>query len=196
MALEIPTHNYRPGDRLRVLTNRPDDARLAAGDEVTFSHQAETRGVGGLPDLVVRDGAGTHWMVNQTHLAWLPLDSGTTTFVTKDSGLREEFDTGSRRDSREGKGRYDLLPPEAVRRLAQLYERGAAKYGDRNWEKGQPVSRYLDSLLRHVFAYLEGERTEDHLAAAAWNAFSAITTEERAATGALPAELSDLRPVA
>jgi hypothetical protein len=117
-------------------------------------------------------------------------------FVTVDSGQREEFQTGSRRDSREGKGRYDLLPPEAVRRLAQLYERGAAKYGDRNWEKGQPVSRYLDSLLRHVYAYLEGESTEDHLAAAAWNAFSAMTTEERARAGTLPAELNDLRPAA
>jgi hypothetical protein len=113
-------------------------------------------------------------------------------FITKDSGQREEFDTGSRRDSREGKGRYDLLPPEAIRRLAQLYERGAAKYGDRNWEKGQPVSRYLDSLLRHVFNYLEGETTEDHLAAAAWNAFGAMVTEDRARSGRLPSDLDDL----
>lgn len=115
-------------------------------------------------------------------------------FVTADSGEREEFDTGSRRDSREGKGRYDLLPPEAIRRLAQLYERGAAKYGDRNWEKGQPVSRFLDSALRHLFCYLEGESTEDHLAAVAWNAFGAIVTEERARAGTLPAELADTEP--
>ncbi|HUS51203.1 MAG TPA: dATP/dGTP diphosphohydrolase domain-containing protein, partial [Candidatus Paceibacterota bacterium] len=67
----------------------------------------------------------------------------------KDSGKRQDFDTGSRRDTRDGKGRYDLLPVRAIKRLAKHYENGAKKYGDRNWEKGQPLSRYLDSALRH-----------------------------------------------
>lgn len=114
--------------------------------------------------------------------------------MTKDSGQRQAFDTGSVRDTRTGKGRYDLLPPEGIRRLAQLYERGAEKYGDRNWEKGQPISRYLDSMIRHAFAVLEGEPTEDHLAAVAWNAVGAITTQERCRAGLLPSELDDLHP--
>jgi hypothetical protein len=110
-----------------------------------------------------------------------------------DSGVREGFDTGSQRDSRAGKGRYDLIPPEFMRRLAVHFENGAKKYGDRNWEKGQPVSRYLDSALRHIFNYLHGADSEDHLAAAAWNIAAAITTEERAEAGRLPSELSDIR---
>lgn len=112
-------------------------------------------------------------------------------FVTKDSGERQEFETGSVRDTRDGKGRYDLLPPAAMRRLAQLYERGALKYGDRNWEKGQPVMRYVDSAMRHLFNFLEGEETEDHLAAAAWNALGAIETLERVKAGTMPAKLDD-----
>lgn len=99
-------------------------------------------------------------------------------YTTKDSGKREQFSTGSQRDSREGKGRYDLISTVGLRRLAQLYERGAVKYEDRNWEKGQPISRYMDSLIRHAFNYLEGEKTEDHLAAVAWNAFAAMHMEE------------------
>jgi hypothetical protein len=113
-------------------------------------------------------------------------------FVTKDSGQREQFDTGSRRDSREGKGRYDLLPVHAVARLAQLFERGAVKYGDRNWEKGQPLSRYLDSALRHAFQSLEGREDEDHLAGAVWNLMACIETQHRVRAGQLPAELDDL----
>lgn len=113
-------------------------------------------------------------------------------FVTKDSGQREEFNTGSKRDSREGKGRYDLLPPIAIRRLAQLYERGAVKYGDHNWQKGQPLSRYLDSAIRHAFQVLEGDTTEDHAAAAAWNFLAVIHTQEMIAAGKLPEELDDL----
>ena len=110
----------------------------------------------------------------------------------KDSGERQEFDTGSRRDTREGKGRFDLLPPIAIRRLAQHFENGSAKYGDRNWEKGQPLSRYLDSSIRHLFSHLEGMRDEDHLAAAAWNIICMIHTEEMIRRGLLSDQLDDL----
>ena len=76
----------------------------------------------------------------------------------KDSGQRQEWETGSVRDIRKGKGRYDLLPVYAVSRLAKHLELGADKYGDRNWELGQPLSRYLDSALRHLFQVLEGRQ--------------------------------------
>jgi hypothetical protein len=109
-----------------------------------------------------------------------------------DSGKREEFATGSRRDTREGKGRYDLLSPVFIARLAKHFENGAAKYGDRNWERGQPLSRYMDSAMRHLFKYLEGHRDEDHLAAAAWNIAAIIHTEEMLGRGKLPPELDDL----
>ena len=115
-------------------------------------------------------------------------------FITKDSGERQEFGTGSKRDTREGKGRFDLIPTAPLRRLAGLYERGAAKYGDRNWEKGQPLSRYIDSALRHLNCLLAGEPEEDHAAAVAWNMFGLMYTTEMIAAGRLPAELSDLPP--
>lgn len=110
----------------------------------------------------------------------------------KDSGKRQEFQTGSRRDTRDGKGRYDLLPMRAIHRLAKHFEGGASKYGDRNWEKGQPISRYLDSAMRHACKYLQGQRDEDHLIAAAWNIMCAADTEERISEGLLPKELNDV----
>lgn len=112
--------------------------------------------------------------------------------MIKDSGQREEFPTGSRRDTREGKGRFDLLPCRAMRRLAIHFAAGAAKYESRNWEKGQPLSRYMDSALRHAFAHLEGQRDEDHLIAAAWNLLCLADTQERINEGLLPDELDDM----
>lgn len=106
----------------------------------------------------------------------------------KDSGERREFSTGSRRDRAFGKGRYDLLPAKAMRRLAKHYENGALKYDDRNWEKGQPLSVFLDSALRHIFAVLEGKRDEDHAAAAAWNMMGFIEIAERIVEGTLPVD--------
>ena len=110
----------------------------------------------------------------------------------KDSGEREEFETGSKRDSRDGKGRFDLIPPYALLRLAKHYENGSKKYGDRNWEKGQYLARYLDSALRHLNCVSMGLNDEDHLAAAAWNVLSIIETQKRIELGLLSKELDDL----
>jgi len=110
----------------------------------------------------------------------------------KDSGKREGFVTGAVRDIRVEKGRYDLISPIALRRLAIHYERGARKYADRNWEKGINMSRTMDSLLRHANQYREGDRSEDHLAAIAWNAFALIHYEEMIQRGLLPKELADI----
>lgn len=96
----------------------------------------------------------------------------------KDSGKREEFNTGARRDTQEGKPRFDLVPPLALLRVAQHYANGAVKYGDRNWEKGIPMSRTLASLMRHIEAWRRGEDDEDHLAAVVFNAMALMHFEE------------------
>lgn len=113
-------------------------------------------------------------------------------FVMKDSGQHEEFPTGSRRDTRQGKGRFDLLSPFVLTRDAVLLERGALKYGERNWEKGQPISRFIDSAMRHLLRYLEGHRDEDHLAAARWNIGAIMHMETMISRGIVPAEIMDL----
>lgn len=97
----------------------------------------------------------------------------------KDSGQRQEFATGAVRDIQTGKGRFDLITPVGERRLAVRYEEGAKKYGDRNWQKGIPIGRCLDSAKRHISQYIEGDTSEDHLAAAAWNLFTAMHMEEK-----------------
>lgn len=110
----------------------------------------------------------------------------------KDSGERQSFSTGAVRDKSTGKGRFDLLPAYVLLRDAKHMENGAVKYGDRNWEQGIPLSRFLDSALRHIVYYMEGIRDEDHLAAARWNLAGLIWTEEMVRRGKLPAELHDL----
>lgn len=113
-------------------------------------------------------------------------------YVTLDSGEREDFKTGARRDTQKGKPRYELIPVRPLTRLAELYARGAEKYGDYNWQKGMPFSRVIASLLRHVYSYMMGDRSEDHLAAVAWNAFTLMQYEEYLKTQKLPSEIDDL----
>lgn len=98
-------------------------------------------------------------------------------FITKDSGAREEFESGARRDTQEGKPRYALIPAGPLKRLAEQMARGAVKYGEDNWTKGMPASRFLESLMRHVEAYRLGDHEEDHLAAVLFNAMAIMHFE-------------------
>lgn len=109
----------------------------------------------------------------------------------KDSGEREEFVTGSRRDTQKGKTRPDLIPHELTRRLGDLLGKGAEKYGERNWESGQPLSRVMASLKRHLLQIEEGDTSEDHMAAVVFGIMVFMHHLPRIADGRLPAALAD-----
>lgn len=67
---------------------------------------------------------------------------------------------GSKHDA--GKPRFDLIPPAALRSVAQVLAHGAEKYGDENW-RGVPDarSRYLAAAYRHLNAWHRGEITDE-----------------------------------
>jgi arginyl-tRNA--protein-N-Asp/Glu arginylyltransferase len=56
---------------------------------------------------------------------------------------------------------------------------GAEKYGTNNWEKGFPVSDILNHALSHIYSFLAGDQSEDHLGHAAANLLMAIDTEAK-----------------
>lgn len=86
--------------------------------------------------------------------------------------------TGAMREPSTGKGRYDLLSPLVTKRDAKWMELGAAKYECRNWEKGIPWGRCIDSAKRHIDNFLMGMTDEDHLAAARWNLMAIMHYQE------------------
>lgn len=96
-----------------------------------------------------------------------------------DGGSRISYGDGKAiREPSSGKGRYDLISPFATRRLADWYELGSQKYSDRNWEKGMPFSRYIDSAKRHLDKFIMGMEDEDHIAACVWNLFAIMHHQE------------------
>jgi len=74
--------------------------------------------------------------------------------------------------------RLDLIPFSGIRRVGLAMAHGAEKYGEKNWEKGFPLESILNHALVHVYRYLSGDRTEDHLGHAAANLLMACHTEE------------------
>jgi len=175
----------------------------------------------------------------------------------QDSGKRQSFDTGSVRDTSEGKGMPHLIAGEVLKRaffynkkgiyknvflyhleqlllnfttiqqkrnidielsivydcinsimeyiqeiengsysavmkrLAIHYENGAKKYDKNNWRKGQPVSRYFDSTMRHLWAEMDGKEDEDHASAILWNLIGIVQTKIDIEKGLLPKKLDD-----
>ncbi len=101
-------------------------------------------------------------------------------------GHREEAKTGFKFDEEKHGGtklRYDLIPPVALKMLAEVYTHGARKYGDINYLKGMSFRRILAALMRHIEAYRAGE-TDDpdsglpHMAHAAWQCFTLMVYED------------------
>lgn len=90
-------------------------------------------------------------------------------YQTFRTGEPEQFESGAIRDTSADKPRYDLIPPEPLRRLAMVYYRGGKLYGDHNWTQGIPCSRFLASAERHLQAAKAGDKTEDHWAQLVWN---------------------------
>lgn len=86
---------------------------------------------------------------------------------------------GAVREANTGRGRFDLLPYEALEAYAIWSELGAEKYGDRNWENGLSVKDCINRLIRHAIKAGNGWTDEDHLAACMWNAAAAITMLQR-----------------
>jgi len=72
----------------------------------------------------------------------------------------EVLENGARQSKVEE--RYDLLPPHAMERLAQVLGYGAAKYGERNWV-GIPAASHLNHARRHLTKLEQGDASEDHV---------------------------------
>jgi hypothetical protein len=89
-----------------------------------------------------------------------------------------KFATGAVRSADTQGVRYDLISPVGLRRVAETCKEGAEKYSDFNWERGMPIHDLLNHAIPHIYKYLSGDRTEDHLAHAAWNLMAAMHSEE------------------
>ncbi len=115
---------------------------------------------------------------------------GKPKFVVKDSGKRQEFASGSVRDTSEGKIKWSRITfGPMMRRWADHLTKAEVKYPDPT--PGIPnftlISteeeriRYRESAFRHFMSWWHEEKDEDHAAAVFFNINGvAIIDEKRA----------------
>lgn len=95
-----------------------------------------------------------------------------------DEEIRVTSSTGGQKGTK--LARYDLIPAEALRIVAETYGRGAGKYDDHNWRRGYDWSLSFASLMRHAWKFWEGEDLDPetgapHMACAVFHGLSLIT---------------------
>lgn len=81
--------------------------------------------------------------------------------------------------------RFDLVPPDFLWGLAELFGWGAAaKYAERNWERGYEWRKAISALHRHLAQWQAGEDVDDesgqsHLLHAAFHLAVLFSFQER-----------------
>lgn len=73
--------------------------------------------------------------------------------MIKDSGKTQEFATGAHRDSQEGKGRMDLIPPMVILELSEFLLRSKTC----NFNN---ISELYSNILKSLCAYYTTKNTE------------------------------------
>jgi len=105
---------------------------------------------------------------HQEILAGLP--KGIPDIVNPDAPITTNEHGGSQSDV---PVRFDLIDAKAMFEMAKVLDHGAKKYGANNWRL-IPVEDHINHLLMHAYAYLAGDRTDDHLSHALCRATFAL----------------------
>ena len=75
---------------------------------------------------------------------------------------------------------FHFLPPKAMFAVAEVAKYGAEKYGEtlqsRNYKKISP-EEHVNHAIQHLFAYLAGDTSDDHLSHAILRAMFAYEVE-------------------
>lgn len=119
-----------------------------------------------------------------------PLYVGATTgrFTTKDSGNKETFGSGMKRNSAVGRTDYHrIYDGPMLDRWAELLTRGAMVYkdlpnGTANWMLASgpaELARFTASAARHFRQWVRGDVDEDHAAAVLFNLNGAEYVKDR-----------------
>lgn len=101
--------------------------------------------------------------------------------VTNPNEVRTTSATGGEKGTKPE--RYDLIPVEALSKVAALYGRGAAKYAAHNWRRGYEWSKSYAALQRHATQFWAGEDNDTemdlpHMASVAFHALALLTFME------------------
>lgn len=103
----------------------------------------------------------------------------------------ETFSTGAIREVKKGKGNPTTMLCGFPHILTELHKHMDNPLG-RNWEKGMPMSSFVNGAFRHFLEEVSGNGDDKSLVSCIWNLMCYAETKHRIQNGTLPAELDDV----
>ena len=88
---------------------------------------------------------------------------------TKKNKKLIKHEGGFKRESKEDKVDYTLIPMNVLTRIARHYTEGSKVHGRNNWMKSKDIETFKQSAFRHLVAVLNNETDENHQEALVWN---------------------------
>ena len=110
---------------------------------------------------LVKDSNDIEWHLNTYELE-LVAPSSQANPSSKETTSTSEIITTNKNGGKNSKidGRYDLIPPLALKELAKVYEEGAIKYSEWNWTNINETD-HVNHALNHIFQYLDYINPDD-----------------------------------
>ena len=189
--------SYHPDDLVEVEPVVDDTAKK--GDYVKAGHWDSFREVLAIigDEVVVKPPSGPHGELVATRdlIAFRPVAAEREACSTPADGTEVHFapvdgteirvtsETGGQKGAK--LARFDLMPVDALRELAEHYGKGEKKYpteaGIPNFRKGYDISLSYAALQRHANQFWGGEDIDaetgsNHMIAAAWHALYIVQT--------------------
>lgn len=181
-SVELTEWSYHPDDLVEVESVVDDTAKK--GDYVKAGHWDSFREI---IAIWADDALATslvygscEWVPNRDLTIFRPVatDGSAEKIVALDgTEVRVTSETGGQKGAK--LARYDLMPVDALRELAEHYGKGEKKYpteaGIPNFRKGYDISLSYAALQRHANQFWGGEDIDtetgsNHMIAAAWHA--------------------------
>jgi len=146
-----------------------DITKVHVGDAVTLTQYPQAGPV--LVTKVDPEGgsvtiqSGDVWLIGGVELYELPPEKGSPEKEVKIDGVGPDTPIIV---NEQGAGqsdipyRFDLLDPKTLFAASAVLKTGAEKYGEDNWRL-LDVNSHLNHMIMHAYAYLAGDRSEEHL---------------------------------
>lgn len=94
---------------------------------------------------------------------------------------KDTFESGATRNKIDV--RWDLLVDDFIRDMAIVMKEGAESHGEDNWKGGVKEGVTFNHLREHLYHWLDGDRSELHMAKVAVNAMFLDWYERHGVTG-------------
>jgi hypothetical protein len=118
-------------------------------------------------------------------------DPAPTADPPQDAEIYATYQTGAVREKKVGKGAPTTMLCGFPHTLTELHKHMDNPLG-RNWEKGLPLSSYVDATFRHLLEEVSGNGDSKSLISAIWNLMCYAETKHRIAQGTIPQDMDDM----